>query len=92
VLRRVDPRTTRFKAMSWEEKATFLEQTNQEILRDLEGTAASKPREGIGDPQEGIDAATIYQDSLIQIRYFSKVQDAQGMGALFNQQSQLLMK
>jgi hypothetical protein len=31
--RMVDPRTTRFKAMSWEEQATSLEQTTQEILR-----------------------------------------------------------
>jgi hypothetical protein len=83
---------TRFKAMSWEEKATSLEQTAQEILRAREGTVASESGEGIGDPQEGIEAVTVYQESPVQIRDFPEVQAAQGMGALLYQQSQLLMK
>jgi hypothetical protein len=90
--RRVDPRTTRFKAMSWEEKATSLEQTTQEILRTQEGTVASESGEEIGDPQEGIEATRVYQESPVQIRDFPEVQAAQGMGELLYQQSQLLMK
>jgi hypothetical protein len=83
---------TRFKAMSWEEKATSLEQTAQEIIRDREGTVAPELGEGIGDPQEGIKVATVYQESPVQIWDVPEVQDAQGMGALLYQQIQLLMK
>jgi hypothetical protein len=90
--RRVDPRMTRFKAMSLEEQATSLEQTTQEILRAQEGTVASEPSEGIGDPQEGIEAATVYQESPVQIRDLPEDQAAQEMGALLYQQGQLLMK
>jgi hypothetical protein len=54
---RVDPRGTKFKAMSWEEQATYLEQAAQEILRTQEGAVASESGEEIGDPQEDIEAA-----------------------------------
>jgi hypothetical protein len=78
--------------MSWEEQATSLEQTAQEILRTREGTVASESGEEIGDPQEGIEAARVYQESPVQIRDFPEVQATQGMGELLYQQSQLLMK
>jgi hypothetical protein len=48
--RRDDPRTTMFKAMSWEEQVTSLEKTTQEILKAQEGTVASELGEEIGDP------------------------------------------
>jgi hypothetical protein len=83
---------TRFKAMSLEEQVTSLEQTTQEILKAREGTVASEPGEGIGDAQEGIEAATVYQKSLVQIRDLPEDQVAQEMGALLYQQGQLLMK
>jgi hypothetical protein len=81
--RRVDPRMTRFKAMIFEEQATSLEQTAQEILRAQEGTVASKPGEGISDPQEDIEVATIYQESSVQIRDLPEDQAAQERGVHF---------
>jgi hypothetical protein len=88
----VDPKTTRFKAMSWEEQATSLEKMTQEILRTREGRVASEPGEVVGDPQEAIEAAEVYQESLVQIRDSPEVQVVQGMGGLMWQQAQLLMK
>jgi hypothetical protein len=72
--------------MSLEEQETSLEHTTQEILRAQEGTVASKLDEGIGDPKEGIEAVTVYQESLVQIRDLPEDQDAQEMGALLYQQ------
>jgi hypothetical protein len=46
----VDPRTIRFKAMSWEEKMTSLEQATKEILRNREGTIALELGKVVGDP------------------------------------------
>jgi hypothetical protein len=42
--------------MRWEEQATSLEQTTQEIIRAWKGTVASESGEEIGNPQEGIEA------------------------------------
>jgi hypothetical protein len=67
---------TRFKAMSLEEQATSLEQTDQEILRAQEGIVASELDEGIGDPQEGIETVIVYQESPVQIRDFPEDQAA----------------
>jgi hypothetical protein len=88
----VDPRTTRFKAMSWEEQATSLEKITQEILRTREGMIASEPGEVVGDPQEAIRVTKVYQESPVQIRDSPEVQVEQGMGGLLWQQAQLLMK
>jgi hypothetical protein len=46
--------------MSWEEQATSLEQTSQEIIRTQEGTVVSESGEEIGDPQEGTEAEKVY--------------------------------
>jgi hypothetical protein len=81
-----------FKAMSLEEKATSLEQTAQEINKNQEGTVAYELGERIVDPQEGVEAVIVYQESQVQVRDFPGVQTTKGMGALLYQQSQLLMK
>jgi hypothetical protein len=78
--------------MSWEEQATSLEQTTQEILRSREGAAASESGEEIGDPQEDIEAARVYHESPVRTRDSPEIQVTQGMGELLYQQSQLLMK
>jgi hypothetical protein len=85
VASRVDPQTTRFKAMSWEEQATYLEQTTQEILRTRVGNVASELSEEISDPQEGIEATGVYQESPVQIMDFPEFQSTQGMGELLYQ-------
>jgi hypothetical protein len=48
--RRVDPRGTRFRAMSHEEQATFLEQAVQEISQHPGGAVAYELDEEISDP------------------------------------------
>jgi len=70
-IRLANPRTTRFKAMSWEEKAMSLERIAQEILKTQEGTVASEPGEAMGNPQENIKEAKDYQESPVQTREFS---------------------
>jgi hypothetical protein len=42
MVRMVDPKETRFKAMSWEEQETTLEQSAQEVLRAREERIASE--------------------------------------------------
>jgi hypothetical protein len=61
VARKVDPQGTRFKYMSYEEQATYLEQAVQEIGRHLAGSVAYELEEGISDPQEDIEAAGSHQ-------------------------------
>jgi len=68
--------------MSWEEQDTSLEKIAQEIIRTQEGTVAYESGERIGDPQEGIEAATVYQESPVQIKDFPEVQVAQRMGKI----------
>jgi hypothetical protein len=50
--RRDDPQGTRFRAMSHEEQATFLEQAVQEISRHLGGAVAYELDEEISDPKK----------------------------------------
>jgi hypothetical protein len=92
VARKVDPRGTRFKAMNYEEQATYLEQAVQEIGRHPAGAVAYELEEGISDPQEDIEAAGAHQESPTQIRDLPEDQTTQERGALLYQQTQLLMK
>jgi hypothetical protein len=64
----------RFKSMSWEEKATSLEQVAQEILRTQEGAVASESGEEISNPQEDIEASRFFQESLVQVRDSPEIQ------------------
>jgi hypothetical protein len=64
-----------------------LEQEAQEILKAQEGTMSSKSSE-----EMGIEAVTIYHESLVQIRDLPKDQATQERGVLLYQQTQLLMK
>jgi len=82
VSRRVDPQMTKFKAMSLEEQATYLEKIAQEILRAQEGTASSESSEEIGDPREDIEVATVYHGSSVPIRDLPEDQDTQERGML----------
>jgi hypothetical protein len=52
VARRADPRVTKFKAMSWEEKTTSLEKAVQEILRAREERVTFESAETMEAPQE----------------------------------------
>jgi hypothetical protein len=63
VARRDDPKGTKFKAMSWEEQVTTLEQKTQEFLRIQEGAVASESGEEIYNPQEDIEALRVFQES-----------------------------
>jgi hypothetical protein len=87
-----NPKTTKFKAMIWEEKATSLEKMVQEILRTREGRVASELGEVVGDPQEAIEVTEFYQESPVKIRDSHEVQVVQGVGGLMWQQAQLLIK
>ena len=77
-----DPKIARFKAMSWEEKATSLEKTAQEILRTQEGKITSESGEEIGNPQEDVEALRVFQESPVQVRDSPEVQVVRGMGEL----------
>jgi hypothetical protein len=90
--RKDDPRGTRFRAMSYEEHATFLEQTVQEIGRTHQEVAAYELDEGISDPQGDIEAMGVNRESPIHIRDSPEVQTTQEMPELLYQQSQLLMR
>jgi hypothetical protein len=45
-----DPKATRFKAMSWDEQATFLEQSTQEVLKAREERIAYEGAEAVESP------------------------------------------
>jgi hypothetical protein len=92
VARKDDPRGTRFKAMSYEEQAIFLEQEVQEIGRHPAGEVAYELDKLISVPQEDNEVVKAHQESLIQIRDLPKDQTAQERGALLYQKTQLLMK
>jgi hypothetical protein len=72
----VDPKATRFKAMSWEEKTMALEQSAQELLRAREERIASEPVEAVEAPQEAIQTTEISQVTLAQNKNFPEVQNA----------------
>jgi len=74
--KRVDPRGTKFRAMSHEEQATFLEQEVQEINRRPGGEIAYELDEEISDPEENIEAMRIHQEYLVQIKDIPKYQAA----------------
>jgi hypothetical protein len=84
----VDPKETRFKAMSWDEQETVLEQSAQEILRASEERIAPESVEAVEAPQEATETTEIPQVTPVQDRNFSEVQDVQGMGGLMYQQAQ----
>jgi hypothetical protein len=90
--RKVDPQGTRFRAMSYEEQATFLEQVVQEINRHLQGVVAYELDEGISDPKENIEAPETHQESPVQIMDLLEYQAAQERGTLLLQQTEMLMK
>jgi hypothetical protein len=90
--RKADPRGTKFRAMSYEEQATFLEQAIQGVGRRSEAVVAYELEEETNDPQEDIEIAKAHQGSLVQIRDFPKDQTTQDSGAFLYQQSQILMK
>jgi hypothetical protein len=68
-----DPRGTKFRDMSYEEQATFLEQAVQEISRHLEEAVAYELDEGIIDLKEDIEAMGTHQESPVQIRESQKI-------------------
>jgi hypothetical protein len=74
----VDPKETRFKAMSWEEKTMTLEQSAQELLRAREERIASEPVEAVEAPQEAIQTTNISQVTLAQNKNFPEVQECTG--------------
>jgi len=45
-----DPKATRFKAMSWDEQVTFLEQSAQEVLKAREERIAYEGAEAVESP------------------------------------------
>jgi hypothetical protein len=57
----VDPKETRFKAMSWDEKETVLEQSTQEVLRAREERIASESVEVVEAPQEATETTKFSQ-------------------------------
>jgi hypothetical protein len=81
----VDPKATRSKAMNWDEQATILEQSAQEILRASEGRAAPKLVKAVEAPQEATETTDIPHVTLVQDRNFVEVQVVQGMGGLMYQ-------
>jgi hypothetical protein len=87
--RMADPKETRFKAMSWDEQETVLEQTVQETIKTREEMISVRV---VGSPQGTTEITGIAQVALVQARNFSEVQDIQGMGGLMYQHAQLLMK
>jgi hypothetical protein len=68
----VDPKATRFKAMSWYEQATVVEQTFQETIRTREEMISL---EAVGSPQEAIETTDISQEAPVHNRNFPEVQD-----------------
>jgi hypothetical protein len=92
VARKVDPRGTRFRALSYEEQATLLEQAIQRVGRHPEETIAYELEEETNNPQEDIEVTKTHQGSPIQIKVFPEDQTTQESGTLLYQQSQLLMK
>jgi hypothetical protein len=90
--RKVDPRGTRFRAMSFEKQAMFLEQSVQGVGRRPEAAIAYELEEETNDPQEDIEITEAHQLSPVQIRDLPEDQMAQESGSLLYQQTQLLMK
>jgi hypothetical protein len=66
--RKVDPRGTGFRAMSYEQHATFLEKTVREIGMTHQGATSYELDEGISDPQGDIEVAGVNRESPIHIR------------------------
>jgi hypothetical protein len=67
-----DPKATIFKAMSWDEKETILEQTFQETTKTREEIISVRV---VGSPQRTTEMAGISQETLVQDRNFPEVQD-----------------
>jgi hypothetical protein len=86
-----DPKETRFKAMSWDEQATVLEQSAQEILRANEERIAPESVEAVEAPQEATETTEISQVTPVQDRNFPEAQDAGREGGLMYQQAQQIM-
>jgi hypothetical protein len=82
---KVDPRGTRFRALSYEEKATLLKQENQGVGRHPEAAVAYELEEETNNPQEDIEVTEAHQGSLIQINFFPEDQNTQESGALLYQ-------
>jgi hypothetical protein len=80
--RKVDPRGTRFSALSYEEKAMLLEQAIQRVGQHPEAIVAYELEEETNNPQEDIEVTETHQGSLVQIRVFLEDQTAQESGAL----------
>jgi hypothetical protein len=67
----VDPKETKFKAMSWDEKATVLEELTQEILKASEERITPESVKAVETPQESTKTVEIPQVTLVQARNFS---------------------
>jgi hypothetical protein len=89
VARMADPKATRFKALSWDEQASVLEQTVQETIKTREEMTSV---EVVGLPKGVTGAVEIAQVAPILDTDLFKVQNVQGMGGLMYQQAQWLMK
>jgi hypothetical protein len=59
VERMVDPKDTRFKAMSWDEQAIVSKQSTQEVLRAREERIESKSVEVVEAPWKATETAEI---------------------------------
>jgi hypothetical protein len=84
----VEPKATRFKAMSWDEKVAVLEQKVQETIRIREKMISV---EVVGSPKEAIETTEFSQETPVQNKNFPEVQDMRERGSLMYQHTLQMM-
>jgi hypothetical protein len=83
-----NPKMTRFKSMSLDEKVTAMEKSAQGALRSREEIIAAETAEA---PQEAVETTEISQVTPVQDRISPEAQDAWERGLLMHEKAQRMM-